>query len=185
MGQLAFVPGVAGSAATIGDGPYFPEARILDNPHRIFGGPYALTGPDDVSLFAQDRVDSGDPRLHFVVSFGGNPNHPIYVRSIEDGGIGYPITGLNGQWMPHRGRLGPQGHRGQQRHDTAVRERKGRGGFAFEEVGHDAVRQALLGAAQGCLLHRRRRLQRHLCRDVRGRRPRAVELRQDRVVATG
>ncbi len=129
MGQLAFVPGVAGSAATIGDGPYFPEARVhtlllrhsvfnpehgavevlyrqqkdpqpyVDNPHRIFGGPYALTGPDDVALFAQDRVDSGDPRLHFVVSFGGNPTHPIYVRSIEDGGIGYPITGLNGQWM--------------------------------------------------------------------------------------
>jgi Concanavalin A-like lectin/glucanases superfamily len=118
-------------AATIGGGPYFSEARVhtavltrsllnpehgaveawyrqtkdpvpyVDNPHRIFHGPYGLAGPDDVMLFAQDRVDSGNPRLHFVVSFTGNsPTAPVvWARSLDDHGIGYPISKLNGQWI--------------------------------------------------------------------------------------
>jgi hypothetical protein len=126
-GRLAFVDGAYGSrAATIGGGPYFPMARVhtailrksilnpnhgavdawylqnkdpvpfVDNPHRIFGGPYSLVGTDDVNLFSQDRIDSGDPRLHFSVYFGGRI---VWARSLDDGGIGYPISSLNGTWL--------------------------------------------------------------------------------------
>ncbi len=74
------------------------------NPHRIFGGPYSLVGVDEVSLFSQDRLDSGDPRLHFTVFFGREPPpftqpHVVAVRSPIDGVQGYPISELNGSWI--------------------------------------------------------------------------------------
>jgi hypothetical protein len=114
-------------------GAYFPEARVhtallrdsilspehgaveawyrqaadpvpyKHNPYRIFGGPYSLTGVDEVQLFSQDRLDSGDPRLHFSVFFGDEPPpfteaHVVAVRSPLDGIEGYPISGLNRRW---------------------------------------------------------------------------------------
>ncbi len=89
-GELTFVHGPSSShlsnkAATIGGGPYFPEARVhtallrksilnpehgaieawywqkkdpepfVDNPHRIFAGGYNLGGAGDVNLQVQDR----------------------------------------------------------------------------------------------------------------------------------
>jgi hypothetical protein len=74
------------------------------NPHRIFGGPYSLTGVDEVQLFSQDRLDSGDARLHFSVFFGAEPPpdtlaHVVAVRSLVDGVEGYPISALNGRWI--------------------------------------------------------------------------------------
>jgi hypothetical protein len=74
------------------------------NPHRIFGGPYSLTGVDEVQLFSQDRLDSGDPRLHFSVFFGAEPPpgtlaHVVAARSLVDGVEGYPISALNGRWV--------------------------------------------------------------------------------------
>jgi PASTA domain len=133
-GLLAYPSGVFGGAAGIAGGPYFPTARehtmllrvsILHpehgaveawyrqasdpvpyrhNPHRIFGGPYSLTGVDEVQLFSQDRLDSGHPRLHFSVFFGDEPPpftqpHVVAVRSLVDGAQGYPISALNGSWI--------------------------------------------------------------------------------------
>jgi Regulator of chromosome condensation (RCC1) repeat/Bacterial Ig domain len=133
-GTLAYPPGVFGDAASITDGPYFPGARVhtallrdailnpehgaveawyrqesdpvpfVHNPHRIFGGPYSLTGIDEVNLYSQDAFDSGDPRLHFAVFFGEEPppfTQPYLVaaRSLVDGVEGYPISALNGQWI--------------------------------------------------------------------------------------
>jgi len=74
------------------------------NPHRIFGGPYSLTGVDEVNLFSQDRLDSGEPRLHFTVFFGDEPPpgteaHMVAVRSLDDGVQGHPISALNGNWI--------------------------------------------------------------------------------------
>ena len=74
------------------------------NPHRIFGGPYSLTGIDEVNLFSQDSLDSGDPRLHFTLFFGDEPPpftpaHVVAVRSLVDGVEGYPISDLNGRWI--------------------------------------------------------------------------------------
>ena len=74
------------------------------NPHRIFGGPYSLTGVDEVQLFSQDRLDNGDPRLHFSVFFGDEPPpgelaHVVPARSLVDGRQGYPISALNGTWL--------------------------------------------------------------------------------------
>jgi len=74
------------------------------NPHRIFGGPYSLTGVDEVQLFSQDQLDSGDPRLHFSVFFGHEPPpftepHVVAVRSLVDGRQGFPISALNGSWI--------------------------------------------------------------------------------------
>jgi len=74
------------------------------NPHRIFGGPYSLTGVDEVQLFSQDRLDSGDPRLHFSVFFDDEPPpftqpHVVAARSIVDGRQGYVISALNGSWI--------------------------------------------------------------------------------------
>jgi hypothetical protein len=74
------------------------------NPHRIFGGPYSLTGVDEVQLFSQDRLDSGDPRLHFSVFFGDEPPpgtlaYVVATRSLADGREGYPISALNGRWI--------------------------------------------------------------------------------------
>jgi concanavalin A-like lectin/glucanase superfamily protein len=130
QGKLAFVRGVTGRAATIGGGPSFPEARVhtallrasifnpehgaveawyrqikdpepfVDNPHRILGGPYDL-GSGDVSLYAQDAYDSGDPRLHFVVFFARDLPNPRYVeaRSVADRQRGYRVSALNGRWI--------------------------------------------------------------------------------------
>jgi FG-GAP-like repeat/PASTA domain len=100
-GKLAFVQGLSGGAATIGGGPYFPEARVhaavlrasilnpehgaveawyrqTKNPapfrhdqYRIFGGCYSLVGVDEISLCS--RGDSGGPRLHFALFFGEEP----------------------------------------------------------------------------------------------------------------
>jgi PASTA domain/Concanavalin A-like lectin/glucanases superfamily len=129
MGSLGVAALHAGSG-----GSYFPGARvhtavlrdsILDpehgavevwyrqtsdpvpyehNPHRIFGGPYSLTGVDEVQLFSQDRLDSGDPRLHFSIFFGDEPPpfteaHVVATRSLVDGRQGYPISALNGRWI--------------------------------------------------------------------------------------
>jgi PASTA domain-containing protein/concanavalin A-like lectin/glucanase superfamily protein len=74
------------------------------NPHRIFGGPYSLTGVDEVQLFSQDRLDSGDPRLHFSLFFDDEPPpfteaHVVAVSSLVDGRQGYPISALNGRWI--------------------------------------------------------------------------------------
>jgi hypothetical protein len=133
-GTLAYPPGVFGGAASITDGPYFPGARVhtallrdsilnpehgavevwyrqesdpvpfLHNPHRIFGGPYSLTGIDEVNLYSQDAFDSGDPRLHFSLFFGEEPPpftppHLVAARSLVDGVDGYPISALNGRWI--------------------------------------------------------------------------------------
>jgi hypothetical protein len=133
-GTLGYPPGVFGGAASITGGPYFSGARIhtallrepildpehgavevwyrqesdpapfVHNPHRIFGGPYSLTGTDEVNLYSQDRFDSGDPRLHFTVFFGEEPPpfteaHVVAVRSLVDGGQGYPTSALNGSWI--------------------------------------------------------------------------------------
>lgn len=133
-GTLSYPSGVAGGAATIGSGRYFPEARIHTavlrksilnpehgaveawyrqesdpvprehNPHRIFGGPYSLTGIDEVNLYVQDRLDSGDPRLHFEVFFGVEPPpfvpaQTVSARSLDDGALGYRISSLNGRWI--------------------------------------------------------------------------------------
>jgi hypothetical protein len=116
------------------EGPYFPGARVhtallrtsiltpehggveawyrqtsdpvphKHNPHRIFGGAYSLTGIDEVNLFSQDRLDSGDPRLHFTVFFDEEPPpftppHVVAVRSLVDGEEGYPISVSNGHWI--------------------------------------------------------------------------------------
>jgi hypothetical protein len=100
-GKLAYVQGFSGGAATIGGGPYFPEARVhsavlrtsilnpehgavevwyrqTKNPapfrhdqYRIFGGCYSLVGVDEISLCS--RGDSGGPRLHFALFFGEEP----------------------------------------------------------------------------------------------------------------
>jgi hypothetical protein len=108
-GKLAFVDGPFNNAATIGGGPYFPEARVhtallrksilnpehgaieawywqkkdpepfKDNPHRIFAGGYNLGGAGDVNLQVQDRVDSGDPRLLFSIFFGRNKANPTII----------------------------------------------------------------------------------------------------------
>jgi hypothetical protein len=72
------------------------------NPHRIFGGPYSLVGVDEVNLYVQDALDSGDPRLHFTVFFGQEPDGAPYVvpaLSLVDGGDGVPISSYNGQWI--------------------------------------------------------------------------------------
>jgi hypothetical protein len=133
-GTLGYPPGVFGGAASITGGPYFSGARIhtailrnpilnpeqgaievwyrqesdpvpfLHNPHRIFGGPYSLTGLDEVNLYSQDALDSGDPRLHFSLFFGEEPPpftpaHVVPARSLVDGVDGYPISALNGQWI--------------------------------------------------------------------------------------
>jgi hypothetical protein len=133
-GKLRYVRGVRGRAATIGRGPYSAAARVhaavlrksilspehgtveawyrqrsdpvpfRHNPHRIFGGPYSLTGADEVMLFSQDRLDSGDPRLHFEVFFGQEPppfvlGHVVAVRSLTDHRRGYRISRLNGRWI--------------------------------------------------------------------------------------
>jgi hypothetical protein len=133
-GKLRYVRRALGRAATIGGGPYFPGARVhtailrksilnpehgaieiwyrqqsnpvpsKHNPHRIFGGPYSLTGADEVMLFSQDRRDSGNPRLHFEVFFGEEPPpstlaHVVAARSLVDGGRGYRISRLNGRWI--------------------------------------------------------------------------------------
>jgi hypothetical protein len=133
-GTFGYVPGVDGGAATVGGGPYFSEARVhtavlrtsilnpehgaveawylqrrnpvpfKHNPHRIFGGPYSLTGADEVMLYSSDRVDSGDPRLHFELFFGQEPPpfvlaHVVAVRSLVDGRRGYRISRLDGQWI--------------------------------------------------------------------------------------
>jgi hypothetical protein len=130
-GKLAFVDGPSSKAALIGGGPYFPEARVhtallrksilnpehgaieawywqkkdpepfKDNPHRIFAGGYNLGGAGDVNLQVQDRVDSGDPRLHLSIFFGRNKANPtiIWARSTVDHHIGYPISSLTGQWI--------------------------------------------------------------------------------------
>jgi hypothetical protein len=133
-GRLSYPPGMFGGAADITGGPYFPEARVhtallrtsilnpehgaveawyrqasdpvpgKHNPYRIFGGPYSLTGVDEVQLFSQDRLDSGDPRLHFTVFFGEEPPpftpaHVVAVRSLVDSVEGYPISALNGRWI--------------------------------------------------------------------------------------
>jgi len=108
-GKLGFVDGPFGRAASIGGGPYFPEARVhtaelrksildpehgaiearywqkkdpvpfVDNPHRIFAGGYNLGGAGDVNLQVQDRVDSGDPRLQFSIFFGRNKARPTII----------------------------------------------------------------------------------------------------------
>ena len=100
-GKLAYVQGTSGGAATIGGGPYFPEARVhsavlrtsilnpehgavevwyrqTKNPvpykhdqYRIFGGCYSLVGVDEISLCS--RGDSGGPRLHLALFFGEEP----------------------------------------------------------------------------------------------------------------
>jgi hypothetical protein len=133
-GTLGYVPGVDGGAATVGEGPYFSQARVHTavlrtsilnpehgaveawyrqrsnpvpyehNPHRIFGGPYSLTGVDEVMLYSSDRIDSGDPRLHFELFFGQEPPpfvpaHVVAVRSVADGRRGYRISRLNGRWI--------------------------------------------------------------------------------------
>ena len=130
-GKFRYVRGVKGRAATVGRGPQGrvhtavlrksilnPEHGTVEawyrqrsnpvpfkhNPHRIFGGPYSLTGADEVMLFSQDRLDSGDPRLHFELFFGQEPPpfvlaHVVAVRSLVDGGRGYRISRLNGRWI--------------------------------------------------------------------------------------
>ena len=131
-GTLAYPPGVFGGAASISY-PYFPgrvhtallrdsilnpehgavevwyrqesdPVPFLHNPHRIFGGPYSLTGIDEVNLYSQDAFDSGDPRLHFSLFFDvdkppGTPPHLVGARSVVDGVDGYPISALNGRWI--------------------------------------------------------------------------------------
>ena len=134
IGTLGYPAGVFGGAASITGGPYFGGARVhtallrdaimnpergaveawyrqesdpvpySHNPHRIFGGPYSLTGLDEVNLYSQDAFDSGDPRLHFALFFGEEPPpftpaHLVAARSLVDGGDGYPISALNGQWL--------------------------------------------------------------------------------------
>jgi hypothetical protein len=133
-GTLRYIHGVDGRAATVGGGPYFSQARVHTavlhesilnpehgaveiwyrqrsnpvpyehNPHRIFGGPYSLTGVDEVMLFSQDRLDSGDPRLHFELFFGQEPPpyvpaHVVAARSLVDGRRGARISRFNGRWI--------------------------------------------------------------------------------------
>ena len=128
-GKLAFVDGPGGvPAATIGGGPYFSEARIhtallrrsvlspehgaidawyrqttdpepfVHDPHRIFGGPYSLAR-SDIELFVQNQIYSPDARLDFGVSFRRGDAGLVFAQSLADGGIGYPITSLNGSWI--------------------------------------------------------------------------------------
>jgi Concanavalin A-like lectin/glucanases superfamily len=133
-GTLAYPRGVFSSAASVSGGPYFSGARVhtallresilspeqgaveawyrqtsdpvpyKHNPYRIFGGPYSLAGVDEVQLFSQDRLDSGNPRLHFSVFFGQEPPpftppHVVAAHSLVDGAEGYPISALNGRWI--------------------------------------------------------------------------------------
>jgi hypothetical protein len=100
-GKLAYVQGQFGGAATVGGGPYFPEARVhaavlrksilnpehgavevwyrqAKNPspfkhdqYRIFGGGYSLVGVDEISLSSQSGP--GGPRLHLALFFGEEP----------------------------------------------------------------------------------------------------------------
>ena len=128
-GRLAFVRGPNGEpAATIGGGPYFSEARIhtallrrsvlnpehgtidawyrqtsdpepyVHNPHRIFGGPYSMAR-SDVELFVQKQIYSPDARLDFGVSFRRGDAGLVFADSLADGGVGYPISALNGTWI--------------------------------------------------------------------------------------
>ena len=121
-GKLAFVDGPYGTAATIARAGYFPEARVhtalleqsllnpergaveawyrqtkdpvpfRDNPHRIFAGGYNLGGAGDVNLQVQDRIDTGDPRLHFSV-FDATPADDHGAARCERSQIG-PISKL-------------------------------------------------------------------------------------------
>lgn len=114
----AYFPGARVHTALLRDSILNPEHGAVEawyrqasnpvpykhNPHRVFGGPYGLTGVDEVQLFSQDRLDSGDPRLHFTVFFGDEPPpfteaHVVPVRSLDDGVEGYPISRLNGRWI--------------------------------------------------------------------------------------
>jgi hypothetical protein len=132
-GTLAYPAGVFGGGASI-TGGYFSGARIhtavlrdailnpehgaieawyrqdsdplpyQHNPHRIFGGPYSLTGIDEVNLYSRDAFDSGDPRLHFDLFFDVEPPpftpaHLVGAHSLVDGGDGYPISQYNGSWI--------------------------------------------------------------------------------------
>ena len=134
IGTLGHPTGVFGGAASIAGGPYFPGARVhaallrdaimnpergaveawyrqesdpvpySHNPHRIFGGPYSLTGIDEVNLYSQDAFDSRDARLHFALFFDVEPPpftppHLVAARSLVDGGDGVPISQYNGEWI--------------------------------------------------------------------------------------
>jgi hypothetical protein len=114
----SYFPGARVHAAILRDSILNPEHGAVEawyrqtsdpvpskhNPHRVFGGPYSLTGVDEVQLFSQDRLDSGHPRLHFSVFFDDEPPpftepHVVAVRSLVDGAQGYPISALNGRWI--------------------------------------------------------------------------------------
>jgi hypothetical protein len=130
-GKLRFVRGVHGRAATVA-GRYFSTARVhtailresILNPergaveawfrqrsipvafkhdqYRIFGGPYSLTGADEVMLFS--GTSQGRPRLQFELFFGQEPPpfvqaHFVAVRSLVDGRRGFRISRLNGRWI--------------------------------------------------------------------------------------
>ena len=114
----SYFPGARVHAAILRDSILDPEHGAVEawyrqssdpvpykhNPHRIFGGPYSLTGVDEVQLFSQDRLDSGDPRLHFSVFFDDEPPpfteaYVVAARSTVDGRQGSPISALNGSWI--------------------------------------------------------------------------------------
>jgi FG-GAP-like repeat/Concanavalin A-like lectin/glucanases superfamily/PASTA domain len=131
QGKLRFVRGVHDRALTVGPGRYSSEARVhtailresilspergaveawfrqRKNPvafehdvYRIFGGPYSLTGVDEVMLFSGFW---GRPRLQFELFFGQEPPpfvpaHLVAVRSLVDGRTGFPIRRFNGRWI--------------------------------------------------------------------------------------
>lgn len=133
------------------------------NPHRIFGGPYSLTGADEVMLFSQDRRDSGSPRLHFEVFFGEEPPpstlaHVVAARSLVDGGRGYRISRLNGRWIHIAGVWDRHGISGTKDTVRVYVNGKVCRGVEGDELGHDSLRETGLGTACRCLLHRCRRL---------------------------
>jgi hypothetical protein len=134
-GKLRFVRGARGRAATVGGGPHFSQGRVhtailresILNPergaveawfrqrkdpvafehdlYRIFGGPFSLTGVDEVMLFSSAFGTDGErPRLQFELFFGQEPPpfvpaHLVAVRSRVDGRTGFRISRLNGHWI--------------------------------------------------------------------------------------
>src|SRR6266487_4570997 len=205
-GKLAFVDGASSKAATIGGGPYFPEARVhtallrksilnpehgaieawywqkkdpepfQDNPHRIFAGGY--------NLGRRGRRESSGAGPHRL----GRPAAPLLdLLRPKQGKPDDHLGALDGR-PPHRpsdlephGPVDPRSRRLGQRRD---RRQHGHGAPLRERKGRRGLAQAELGEshvwdAQGALLGRHSRLQRRLRRHLRGRRPEDLGLRED------
>ena len=175
-GKLRFVRGARGRAATVGGGPHFSQGRVhtailresILNPergaveawfrqrkdpvafehdlYRIFGGPFSLTGVDEVMLFSSAFGTEGErPRLQFELFFGQEPPpfvpaHLVAVRSRSTGARGFGCRGSTATGSMLRG-FGTGVALPVPAHGSPVRQRQGRRGVEGDELGHDNVRE--------------------------------------------